>query len=301
MRSFADLRLIWKIALPAAFLTAIAAFVAWLALGALSSTNSIADRILDKNVNKALLADVASFNINSVGVDSRDMILQRQEADKETSEARYNADIVATGSALNSLDALETDASRKADLAQIRTLVRKLQQKESTVIGLAYANKTEDAYAFVAHQAYPVYRQLRDRLDAIVSAEQAEVVSERANLKAIVAGSRIRVLVVAVLGFLVGIGILGAIALFQVARPIGRVTAALKELADGNLEIVVDGLNRTDEVGTLANALQVFNNPQSMSASAPRKLSKPNARAPRKRSMSSRRSARGSMPLPRAI
>jgi methyl-accepting chemotaxis protein len=46
--------------------------------------------------------------------------------------------------------------------------------------------------------------------------------------------------------------------LFQIARPLARVTSALKELADGHLQVEVQGLERADEVGTLAKALQVF-------------------------------------------
>src|SRR5579872_27791 len=44
----------------------------------------------------------------------------------------------------------------------------------------------------------------------------------------------------------------------SVSRPVARITQVTRKLAEGDLEIEVAGVERTDEVGTLAQALQVF-------------------------------------------
>ncbi|MBF0562881.1 MAG: GAF domain-containing protein [Alphaproteobacteria bacterium] len=44
----------------------------------------------------------------------------------------------------------------------------------------------------------------------------------------------------------------------QLARPIGVVVETLKQLADGSLNVTVDGIERRDEVGDIARAAQVF-------------------------------------------
>jgi len=258
MRSFTDLKLVWKVALPAAFLIGIAMFVTWQALGALTSTNDIADQILATDVHKAQLADSASFAVNSTRADSRDMILVADEATKEKYEKQLDSDFKTAQTDLGALADWETDKSKSAEIANIQGLLTKLERMQSTVTGLAYANKTADAYAFVQHQSSPIYNDLTSRLDSIVEDDNGDIADARDHLKASVSSAHVRVTAIAAIGFLIGILCLGAVTIYQIARPMKRVTSALKTLAEGDLNVTVEGLERGDEVGTLAKSLQVF-------------------------------------------
>ena len=258
MRFFANLKLIWKIVIPATFLTAIAAFIVWQAVAALTSTTSIANEILGNDVHKSLLAENASFAVNSTRADGRDMILAPEESEKEMYEKRLNANVKTAKDALTELAKVENDPKKKSEIIAIEGLVEKLLQKQSTVTGLAYANKTSDAYAFIQHQVFPVYSELTKRLDAIVEAEKGDITRAGNDLRSTSRTAQYRVLVIAIVGFLIGTSALGAMVFLQIVRPLRRVTVALKELADGHLQVEVQGLDRGDEVGTLARALQVF-------------------------------------------
>ena len=258
MRFFSNLKLIWKIVIPATFLTAIAAFIVWQAVAALTSTTSIANEILENDVHKSLLAENASFAVNSTRADGRDMILAPEEAEKEMYEKRLNDNAKTAKDALAELAKVENDPAKKAEIVAIQGLVDKLLQKQSTVTGLAYANKTSDAYAFIQHQVFPVYSELTKRLDAIVEVEKGDITKAGDNLRETSTTAQSRVVWIAIVGFLIGTSALGAMVVFQIVRPLGRVTSALKELADGHLQVEVQGLERGDEVGTLAKALQVF-------------------------------------------
>ena len=44
----------------------------------------------------------------------------------------------------------------------------------------------------------------------------------------------------------------------QVTRPLNRLSAAMHELADGNFAVVLPGLERTDEIGQVAEAVEAF-------------------------------------------
>ena len=63
---------------------------------------------------------------------------------------------------------------------------------------------------------------------------------------------------VSALSVLIGLGMLAWIAIVQVARPLGTITAQMGRLAGGDLTIEVDGAERRDEVGAIARALAVF-------------------------------------------
>jgi methyl-accepting chemotaxis protein len=60
-------------------------------------------------------------------------------------------------------------------------------------------------------------------------------------------------------GFSVLVGLLVALALTAlIARPIVAMTAAMRELADGNKTVTIPALERSDEVGAMARAVEVF-------------------------------------------
>jgi len=60
----------------------------------------------------------------------------------------------------------------------------------------------------------------------------------------------------------VSILLAGAFALwmatFKISRPLARMVERMRALAQGNLDVEIDGLARRDEVGEMANAVQVF-------------------------------------------
>jgi methyl-accepting chemotaxis protein len=64
------------------------------------------------------------------------------------------------------------------------------------------------------------------------------------------------------LGVLVTVLVIGAFAFFVVAarvvRPIVRMTQSMKRLADGDLDIQIPGLGRSDEIGQMATSMEVF-------------------------------------------
>jgi methyl-accepting chemotaxis protein len=55
---------------------------------------------------------------------------------------------------------------------------------------------------------------------------------------------------------LVGLGVL--IIFRSVARPLSVITTTIKQVAEGNANVVVPHTNRTDEIGALARAIQIF-------------------------------------------
>ena len=52
-------------------------------------------------------------------------------------------------------------------------------------------------------------------------------------------------------------GAIGAI-IFQVTRPLSALSGAMRELADGNFDVVLPGLDRRNEVGDMAEAVELF-------------------------------------------
>ncbi|WP_349360949.1 methyl-accepting chemotaxis protein [Stappia sp.] len=66
------------------------------------------------------------------------------------------------------------------------------------------------------------------------------------------------VLIAAGIAIVVMIGTLGTVFRQLLARPLAQVTHSMSRIADGDLETVVPGLARSDEIGAIASAVAVF-------------------------------------------
>ena len=65
-------------------------------------------------------------------------------------------------------------------------------------------------------------------------------------------GRRSRILAI------VGAGLGFALSRFSISKPLATVVGCLRELAKGDLKVTIFGIGRKDEVGDIAEALQVF-------------------------------------------
>ncbi len=102
-----------------------------------------------------------------------------------------------------------------------------------------------------------VYAAHRAVIDEIVKKANddgaaLETVAAKMDLKYRLMVWTVSAIVVVVLG----IGILGLA--FGVIRPMVRMTSVMKQLADGDLDIEIPSLSRRDEIGSMAETLEVF-------------------------------------------
>ncbi|MBV8169174.1 MAG: HAMP domain-containing protein, partial [Alphaproteobacteria bacterium] len=116
----------------------------------------------------------------------------------------------------------------------------------------AKLDEVEDAKRLTA--AYtaldPVLVELVGHFEtALQTARAANDAAAETATRTILAGIAIVVLAVGLLAWLIG---------RSISRPVVRMVAAMRRLAGGDLEVAVFGTERKDEVGTLAQALQVF-------------------------------------------
>ena len=98
---------------------------------------------------------------------------------------------------------------------------------------------------------------LAEALDAIYETEVKMLLSERAQMSQWIARAHQISLVLLVVGFLIIIGTLWMISR-AVVNPINRLTDKMTRLSNDDLDVEVDGLNRADEIGEIARAMEVF-------------------------------------------
>ncbi|MGN6159782.1 MAG: methyl-accepting chemotaxis protein [Devosia sp.] len=95
-------------------------------------------------------------------------------------------------------------------------------------------------------------------IDAVVKKDQADFASLRDDLSTFQGQVVPIVLVATLLGLLAGIGTALFIATRHVVRPLSRITAAMQQLAQGEIAVDVPYQGKKDEIGQMAAAVGVF-------------------------------------------
>ena len=95
-------------------------------------------------------------------------------------------------------------------------------------------------------------------IDAIVAADLETYKLIEADILGFERNMQTLLLVTAGLGILLGTAAALYLGTAQLGRPIGRLTLAMRDLAEGKFETEIPGAERRDEIGEMAQAVQVF-------------------------------------------
>ena len=118
--------------------------------------------------------------------------------------------------------------------------------------------RRDDAAARTSYVRLSIaYRQHRQEIDALVKAADAKK-------KALIAASADSLRITAIILALIAVGLAGALAIGLVAlfrgalRPLAEMAGVMRRMADGQLDLPLAGAGRTDEIGVMAGAVDVF-------------------------------------------
>lgn len=159
------------------------------------------------------------------------------------------------------LDAWEplVPADQKTDFAELRQGAAAFTQFRTETARIAV---TEGPAASNAHGNTDANRANRKSyqkdIDDVVSQDEAKLVQISADLKDFQSNVLLIMAAVTLIGIAGGCGIAFYIATYQISNPIRTVTTVMKSLAGGNFGANVPFLGRTDEIGEMAGAVEVF-------------------------------------------
>ena len=119
-------------------------------------------------------------------------------------------------------------------------------QSTAFTAAVSFANSSQQAF----DQVQSTVEMLQERMNAATERQSAAVDASFTMAE--------RAIIGACLGALIVLSLIAFVVGNRIANPIHRITAAMRELAGGDTEIVVPERGRSDEVGDMAEALGVF-------------------------------------------
>jgi methyl-accepting chemotaxis protein len=258
IRAYANLRLATKLAIPLVLLAAVTIFIVWSARDGLSTLGATMRMIVDYNAPRRALSLTVSNAINGATVSEKNLILAKDAAEQAGFEKQYRDRIAEAHSALEKLISLSDSPQRKAMNEQIRNMIDAYAKETEGSIAAAKKHDSATAIALSMGESRKARQALISLIQDRVAANGKEM--DRVKTEAIAEQSATErgLLITAVVGLLSAFSVIAAIVLFLVVRPLRSMTSTMETLAGGNLAVVVDGAERSDEVGALARSLQVF-------------------------------------------
>ena len=184
-------------------------------------------------------------------------ILGKSAADKEREEAGFNSTLKKFDDTWKLYEPTVTTPTELAFVARFKKSWGAYLDQSKELIELSRKNQNDAATNLFIGKMRKEFLEVRKVLEEVLELNVAEGKKEadkgaevyKSARSFIVAALAIAVLLCMVMGFLLVVGI---------ARPLARLVPELKKIADGDFNVTIQGLGRTDEVGQIAEAAELI-------------------------------------------
>jgi methyl-accepting chemotaxis protein len=254
-RALVNLKLVNKVMLPVAVMTAVIVGIVWYATDSLGQMSATADQVVDQSAERLALVLELANSVNASAVDADNAILAEEKEDI----AHFISD------ATKKLKAAHERADRLAKLpgsdAQWNQAIKRKLDAFGDALQLSFkavATDKRNAYSLMTNDGTEALSAVQQITDQALARDRQELAAAKqaADDRAREAARSLIVISIAAIALI--IGGLGGILIFQVVRPLNAIAGLMDRLAHGDETIEIVGTERKDEVGLLARALQVF-------------------------------------------
>ena len=258
LRIFLNLKLIYKLLIPVSLLLITTGGIVWTAYDGLSRLQDISETIIDKTAARraSMLSIIGQFN--NAAVQEKNIILEVEQVAKQASEELYKASMAETLAAIGQLSALADNPERRAVTKSLKQEIAKFQQAADKSIALGLKNDNDAAAKMSNSEVRAARRSVMQIAQKHTQTLNADMQSARGNLSFVANSVVLRLFTVAGTGLSLALVLLALVVVCLIVRPLAAMTGSMQRLAGGDLAVEVQGIGRTDEVGDLAQSLQVF-------------------------------------------
>jgi methyl-accepting chemotaxis protein len=255
---FRNIAIIAKIAVPATIVAVVSIGIVLYASLAVTQLSDTAAALVDGNATRVQLALQAESAFNSAAVSEKNVILSADEKAAKANIETYDKATTATLEAISRFEAITQAADQRELIETFRTAVNNRRQASAQVFELALAGKTKEAFDYSRGVAAKFRQVAMGAVGKLIAMNVAQMGAARNASVEMAARTRAWLVIGAAGGLICAFGVLGWIALYQISRPLAFMTGEMTKLANGDLDIQIEGADRADEVGGLARSLQVF-------------------------------------------
>jgi len=254
----ANLKLLHKLALPAFVCLVAAAVTGVTAKSWLDAVGEQIAAVVDRDAARLELALGVVNDLDLITVTSRDVRLATKEDEVEKQGAlsgKLQDDIAHRFAAMTPL--MESAENQRL-VEEAVAAFRDFSEITNGTIQAKLDNLRTGAEVPLGGKGRVIREKVDETLGKLVAASKQSMSEAKEKAKAVSRKSAMALIFGAGSAQLLALALLAWIGIVQIARPLGRMTALMERLAQGDLDIVVTDAGNRDEVGALGRALAVF-------------------------------------------
>jgi methyl-accepting chemotaxis protein len=258
MRILNNLNIITKLIIPVTVMMTVVIGLIVLADLGLKQLAQNTQEIVDLHATRRGTAVMVEAEVNEATIQEKNIILETRPEMAAGYEARYKNAKQAALNGLDKLIELSDTPDRRAENQRVKQIVQDLFTAMDKSVGLGLKNDNQTGLKISMSEVAPARQKAKAALDQRIETNVQALQQAKADAAELASSTSLDLIAASVVGLLAAGGLLGAIAVYGIARPLGAMTASMSQLASGNLAVGVIGANRKDEVGQLGRALQTF-------------------------------------------
>lgn len=257
MMNFRDMKITIKVNLAVAFLTLVAVVMVVVGVQSLTIYQHEVEK-MGAASKRAVLSEQINGLINAVVMDSRGIYMARDAAELEKFAKTMTASLATLDKRLAAYEAV-IDPAVETDMRDAIARGREFIRFRTDMMEAGRQGGADAARVIGDNDANRANRKAFNDVMIKLSQQQvAYVDSTIAELDAFAVTERNLMLIIAGIGIFTSVSFASWMVSRQVTRPLTRVTNTVQTLAGGDYDAIVPETGRGDEIGHIANALDVF-------------------------------------------
>jgi len=216
-----------------------------------------AKRDLHQASERLFVAGRVATHLLAYVTDARSQTQELQPSQRQQYEAGADQQYRQLLARLDELMPMTFTEAGRAEVGRIRQAAERYEAAHQRLRAQARNGDLQGA-AQTAREAHPAVDQARQTLASFDVRNEARKKEMLQRSDEVFDRAVWLMIATVILGLLAGGGLMAAIVVGMVTRPLKSITAAMLKVADGDAEAPVPALGRKDEVGHLAGALETF-------------------------------------------
>lgn len=246
-----------KIAFAFVVMLAMVAGLGFVSLNKVGGVNALNVEMRDRWLSGSqMIGDLHAYT-SQYRIAQGGYVLAADEKGRRQAQLQIKNARTTIGGLIDDYAKLATEPSQSALIGQIREAWAAYDATTDRIVAVAEAGDTAGATELFKGEALDLFYGVEDGVLQLVDLNQKSI--EAASARSTTIYGQTRTLMLSVLGGALVVSVLLMVALmWTIARPLARMSQAIKQVMDGDLDIAIPALGRSDEVGKLAGALDGF-------------------------------------------
>ncbi|MDV2984436.1 UNVERIFIED_CONTAM: methyl-accepting chemotaxis protein [Methylobacteriaceae bacterium AG10] len=251
-----NLKIIIKLAIPALILALAAGSVVFVARVNLTTLEENTRHIIDVDSTRAIVALQLEAAVDEAVIQEKNIIIETDAAVMAEHFALFKASKERALAAIDQLIALADSETRRTTNMGIKASLLDFFTLSERSVALGLKNETAAAAKVSNLEVRPARTKIAAAMNKRVESNLEDLRTAKARAAETAEGARRMLTLGAAIGLVIAFGLLAAIVILGITRPLGNLVAVLQRMAEGEIDSEIREAARGDEIGAVGRAVE---------------------------------------------